>query len=125
LDVARLVGVFCTVPAEIRALDPAAKSSRLAVNGHELEAPYLPGRLKGDRVCIYIHPHALRATPRTATQRPNQLPATLERVLETPSGARLEFAEGYWVAVDRDEIPAGDPVREWWVEFPAAKIRVV
>jgi molybdate transport system ATP-binding protein len=125
LEVARLLGLFCLVPAEVRALDPGANTSSLAVGEQELRGPYLPGRFKGDRVSIFARPDRLRAMPRNGRPGANQLPARLDHAVETPSGVRLEFAEGYRVEIDRAAYARDAAVREWWVEFPAPEIRVI
>ena len=51
---ARLLGLYAILPAEIRALDPTRKTSSIRVLDQEIEGPYLPGHLLGDRgfLCI-------------------------------------------------------------------------
>src|SRR6185295_15939559 len=47
LDVARILGAFNVLEAEIKTLDPGRDTSRLQVGEFELEGPYFPGHLKG------------------------------------------------------------------------------
>lgn len=125
LDVARLLGRFSLLPAELRLLDPGRNTSRILVGQSELEGPYFPGHLKGDRVTLCVRPEQLRAGPRPARLELNQIQASLERVFELPHGFRLEFGGGIAVEMPR---PAYDAVREtkdWMVDFSAASLRVV
>src|SRR5205085_504627 len=66
LDVARLMGIFNLLPGEIRALDPGRNTSRVRVGEFELEGPYFPGKLKGDRVTVCVRPEQLTAAARNA-----------------------------------------------------------
>jgi molybdate transport system ATP-binding protein len=49
-DVARMFGPTNVLDAEILALDPGRNSSRVRINGTELNARYLPGHFRGDRI---------------------------------------------------------------------------
>ncbi len=64
LEVAKLLGRFNLIPAEIRALDPGRNTSRMQVGEFELEGPYYPGHFKGDQVTICIRPDQVRAIAR-------------------------------------------------------------
>jgi molybdate transport system ATP-binding protein len=54
LSMARSLGIYSCVPAEVIALDPGRKLSRISAAGLVIETCYLPGRLLGDHghVCI-------------------------------------------------------------------------
>jgi molybdate transport system ATP-binding protein len=132
LDVARLLGVFNLLTGEIRTLDPGRNSSRVQIGEFELDGPYFPGRLKGDRVTICVRPEQLTALARNGRPGPNQIPATLERAVEKPQYVRLEFAGG--ISVDlprvqyeqRRESGACRPgSSEWVVQFPPAALRAL
>src|ERR1700686_17889 len=64
VDVARLLGVFNLIPAEIRSLDPGRNTSKVQMGEHDLDGPYFPGHLKGDRVTICVRPERLAAVAR-------------------------------------------------------------
>ena len=51
-DIARLLGIYNLLPAEILALDPGRNTSRLRVGEWEINGVYFPGQLKGDRVTL-------------------------------------------------------------------------
>ena len=125
LDVARLLGAFNLIPGEIRALDPGRKTSRVLIGEVELDGPYFPGKLKGDRVTVCIRPEQLTALPRNGRPGPNQIPAILERVVEQPQWMRLEFSGGIAVDLSRSEFERQRENREWVIEFPASALRAL
>ncbi len=124
-DVARLLGVFNLLPGEIRALDPGRNTSKIRVGGHELDGPYFPGKLLGDRVTVCVRAEQLRATARNGRPGPNQVPAELERAVEKPQWMHLEFAGGIAVDVPHAAYRELRETREWVVEFPREALRVL
>jgi ABC-type sulfate/molybdate transport systems ATPase subunit len=125
LDVARLLGAFNLLPGEIRTLDPGRNASRVKIGEFEIDGPYFPGRLKGDRVTICVRPEQLSALARNGRPGPNQIAATLERAVEKPQSVRLEFAGGISVDLPRPEFERLRETREWVVELPAAALRAL
>jgi molybdate transport system ATP-binding protein len=125
LDVARLLGVFNLLPAEIRALDPGRNTSKVRVRDCDLEGPYFPGRLLGDRVTLCVRPEQLTVAARNGRPGPNQLPVELERTVEKPQWMHLEFAGGIAVDVPRPDFERLRDTKEWVVEFPRESVRVV
>jgi ABC-type sulfate/molybdate transport systems ATPase subunit len=125
LEVARLLGLYVLMPVEIRALDPGNNSSRIRFGEAEFTGPYFPGRLKGDRVSLYVRPSQLLAAPRDGKAGANQMPATLDRTVELPHAVRLEFREGLTVEMPRAAFERHKHNREWVVEFPPASLRVL
>ncbi|MCC6292762.1 MAG: ATP-binding cassette domain-containing protein [Bryobacterales bacterium] len=126
LDVARLLGVYDLFPAEVRSLDPGARTSRLRMGEHELSAPYLPGKFKGDHVWVYVLPERVKAAPREGQRAgANQIPATLARTIELPRGIRLEFTNGLRAEVPREEFAAMASTREWLIEIPPGELRAL
>ena len=123
LEVARLLGLYNLLPAEIRALDPGRNTSRLAVQGIDIAGTYIPGHLIGDRITLCIRPDSLRAFPRDGSLRPNQIPFSIVRAVDKPAGVRLEFNSG--LAVDMPRGTFDPAVKEWVVEFPPASIQVL
>jgi hypothetical protein len=90
-----------------------------------MAGPYLPGHLIGDRVWLCIRPRDLTAAPRTGRPGANQIPVSLERVVERVHGLRLEFAGG--LAVEGSIMSADEArrVKDWMVEIPATAMRVL
>ena len=124
LETARLLGIYNILPAEIRALDPARRTSILRIaDEHDIEADYYPGHLKGDRVHLLATPRQLQAQPRSAHRMTmNSIPAELQSASDTPDGIRLEFAGGIQVEMPRS---GHTQAREWVVTFPTTGLRIL
>jgi molybdate transport system ATP-binding protein len=125
VDVAKLLGVFNLLPAEIRALDPGRNVSRVRYQDFELTGPYFPSRLIGDRVWLCIPPDALSVAPRNGRPGMNQIPAALLRTIEKPDRMRLEFAGDIAVELDRSALERFGTVKEWLIEFPQTGLRIL
>jgi molybdate transport system ATP-binding protein len=125
LEVARLLGAFNMLEGEIRTLDPGRNTSRVQVGEFEIEGPYFPGHLKGDRVTICVRPEQLTVAARNGRPGPNQIPAELTRAIETPHGMRLEFSNGVAVALAHSEHERLRDNRDWVIQFPADSLRIV
>jgi molybdate transport system ATP-binding protein len=125
LDVARLLGAFNLLEGEIRTLDPGRNTSRVQVGEFELEGPYFPGHLKGDRVTVCVRPEQLTVAARNGRPGPNQIPAELTRAIETPHGMRLEFSNGVAVALAHGDHERLRDNRDWVIQFPTESLRVV
>jgi molybdate transport system ATP-binding protein len=125
VEVARLLGLHNLLPVEIRALDPGRNFSRVRYGEWDIAGPYFPGRLIGDRAWLCVRPSQLRAMPRGARPGMNQIPATLERVVERSYGLRLEFLEG--LALETPEGNAAEllRVKDWVIEIPPAAMRLL
>lgn len=125
LDVARLLGRFNLLAGEVRLLDPGRNISKVQVGHFELEGPYFPGHLKGDRVTLCARPELLIAGPRATKAGLNQIHAQLERVTETPCWMRLRFAGGIAVDMPHAEYARVRESKDWMIEFPRDTLRVV
>jgi len=125
LEVARLLGLFNLLPVEIKALDPAAGTSHLRIEDSILQGPYFPGRLRGDRVWLFIRPEQLKAVPRDGNPGANQLSASLVRATERAQYVRLEFASGVAVHTPWQDFERHRHNKEWLIEFPSQALRVL
>lgn len=126
VEVARLLGVANLFSAEISALDPGRNTSRLRLDEFELSGPYFPGRFLGDRVWVCIPAEDLRVPPNNGAQpEPNQIPVKLIRVSEKPQAMRLEFSHHITAEVSRADFEQQKDNKEWLVEFPPDRIRVL
>jgi hypothetical protein len=92
---------------------------------HELDGPYFPGHLKGDRVTVCVRPERLAALARNGRPGANQIPAQLERAVEKPQWMRLEFAGGIAVDVARADYERVRDTKDWVIEFPKESLRVL
>ena len=129
VEAARLLGIRNLFPAEIVALDPGRNTSRLRLDNFELTGAYLPGRLRGDRVWLFVEPSQMHAAPHDGSKPSmNQVPARLERASEMPQAVRLEFAGGIVAEIARrdfEQQPKDNDNKEWLVEFPPHALRVL
>lgn len=129
-EVARLLGGFNLFPGEILSLDPARNSSRVRVGSQEIEGPYFPGKLLGDRVTLCIRSERIGAVGKNGRLGPNQMAAALQRVIDRPQWVRLEFRvddirENISVDLPRAEYDRQKANAEWAVEFPRTAVRVL
>ncbi len=125
VEVARLMGIFNILEAQITALDPANKTSRVRVSDFELNGPYFPGKLRGDRIWLCVRPELLTARPRDGKPGSNQVPVQLGRIIDKPGGVRLEFSGGIFVDMPRAEFEPGRHNKEWIVQFPPDALRAL
>lgn len=121
---ARLLGLFNILPAEIMHLDPSANLSRLKLLDGQVQTPYLPGHLKGDRLRVVVRPGAVIARPRSANLTVGQLAVSLATVVERPESMLLEFAEGLSAEMTKRDFSALADTRHWMLEIPADAIHV-
>ena len=125
LEVARLLGTFTVVPVEITALDPSRNTSKARFGDHDLQGPYYPGHLKGDRVWMCVPQSALRAQPLNGRLGANQVATRLVRTTERPRGLLVEFEGDLQVEMSRADFEPHRQVTDWAVEFPTANLRVL
>lgn len=124
-EIARLMGIYNLLPAEILALDPGRKSSRLRVGEWEIAGPYFPGQLKGDRVTLCVMPGQVRVEACEGYPRANTMGMELEHAVAGPDRARLLFTGGFRAEIARAEWETIARAREFAVEIPAAALRLV
>jgi len=126
--VARLLGNFNLMQAEIRTLDPGRNLSRVLVGEYELEGPYFPGKLLGDRVTLCLRPEHLIVMAANGRPAANYIPADLTRTIEKPHGMRLEFtALGTSILVDLShaEFQRHRETKAWLIGFPRESVRAL
>jgi molybdate transport system ATP-binding protein len=73
VEVARALGIYNVMPAQVDTLDPGRDSSRLEVFGQKLEARYLPGHLIGDKGYLCVRQTETRVLPDDGRMATNQL----------------------------------------------------
>ena len=127
-EVARQLGTFNLLPAEVRALDPGRNTSRVRVGDYELEGVYFPGKLLGDRITLCIRPEDLSVVVAHGKPGPSQIPAEIKRVIERPHGVRLEMAitaQILWVDLSHSAYEAVKDAKSWVIDFPRSSIRAL
>lgn len=111
--------------AEILALDPGRRSSRLlcqpdSEHAFETAAPYFPGLLKGARIRV-----AVRRDRVLAIGRGPGLAFPLDDVREGPVSVRLRFQNGLAAEVTRREWEPFRHHKIWNVEIPPEAVRLL
>jgi len=124
VEAARLVGLVNLYPATVASLDPGRNSCRLECGDFALSAPYLKGRLNGDRVWTGIRPADVRVHAGEIEQELNFIPVDLLGVLEHPRTVRLEFTGGIAAEISREQYARQKDNRGWQVEFPPSALRI-
>lgn len=126
VEVARLLGLYNLLAAEVLALDPGRNRSRVRQGDIDLAGPYFPGKLIGDRVWLCIRPESLSLKPREGAPGPNEVPSTLLRTVRKPGSVRAEFTNGLAV-----ELPPGTALdtsgagQQWLIQVPQNAIRAL
>ena len=124
-SVANLLGLFNLLPAEIKQLDPGANRSKLRWNDIELEGPYYPARLLGDRVTVCVRRDEIAVTPKMGKPEKGALVLSLEAASETAKTALLHFAGGLIVELPLDEFAENRHHREWILTLPTTTLRIL
>ncbi len=125
LEVARLLGEYNLIEAEVVAQDASTESSVLRFGSHKVSGPFFAGRSRGDRVWLYMRPGQLLAKPRGKRPKPNQILPVLTSVSERPGLARLHFDSGLLVDLPRAEFESIRDNKNWVVEFPPESLRIL
>lgn len=123
--VADLLGLFNLLPAEIKLLDPANNRSKLRWNDVDLEGPYYPARLLGDRVTVCVRRDEIAVTPKMGKAEKGVLALTLEAASETSRTALLHFSGGLIVELPLEEYAENRHHREWTLRFPTSTLRIL
>ncbi len=125
VEVARLLGQYNLFQAEIETLDPGSGTSALRIGEYRIAGPYFPGRLRGDRVWLYVHPARMRVAPRDGPPGANRIAARLAAVAEKPLAVRLDFEGGFAVEMPRADYERNRDNKEWVVEFPPESLGIL
>lgn len=92
-SVARLFGIANVFSGTIEELDPMADSTRIRTDLFPVTVPYLPGRLKGDRVSFCIPQEHVQliagGSAESERARENSIPARVVEEILTPGTVRL------------------------------------
>jgi molybdate transport system ATP-binding protein len=113
-EVARSIGIYNVVPAEIESLDPGRNASRLRMLGTSWNGPYFPAHLIGDKGFA-----AFRETSIKISHNNNDIALQVEAIKPYSRGVRLELEQGVFALITENEardIRTGATVR---VQVPA------
>lgn len=122
VEVAQLLGVYNIAPAQIIALDPAARSSRLRIFDQEVEGPYLPGHLIGDNGYACVRRSELRLVPTPGKPEKRRLVLPLLEAYPSPYGVRLGLEGGFTLTVPEADFHNLPDKSRLAFEIPASSI---
>ena len=122
--VARLMGCYNLLAAEVAALDPTTNRSRLKISAQdeiqfEIVGPYLPGLLLGARVTLAVREDEIEFGADLA----GGVKLQIQRTVPLVRGARVEFRGGVRVTVP--VTPSGEELRAPSIRFRPQSLRVV
>ncbi|MGC2658892.1 MAG: ABC transporter ATP-binding protein [Bryobacteraceae bacterium] len=121
IEVARLLGIYNIWPAEIAALDPGRNTSRIRVWDQEIEGPYLPGRLIGDRGTLCVRRSETRLMA-AATKGADHLAMTIVAANPSALGMRLDFGNDAWIIASEGQYKDLDGSPRVYLQIPRAAI---
>ncbi len=124
VDVARMLGIYNLVPAEIAALDPEHKTSKLAVADQVLNGPYFPAHLIGDRGWACFREREMKVMPVRDTQE-NNFALRVRKTSPVAMGVRLEFEHEICATVTESEWQRLRGTERLWVKIPAMAIHFI
>ena len=120
--IARLLGIYNVLPAEIEALDPQRDTSRLKVFGFHVEGTYLPGHLLGDHGFLCIRESDTKVFPLHTRPISNQVELRVLSSTPLPAGVRLQLEHGIAAVVSEAEYAALKGSERVRMEIPASRI---
>lgn len=125
VEVARALGIYLVMEAEIKALDPGRNTSRLRIANQELEALYFPGHLIGDRGFACIRRAETRLAPVDAKTSGNGIALLIESVRTAPHGVRVNFGSGLYTEIGQTEYESFRGVQRLRLQAPPSAVHFV
>src|SRR4051812_4034382 len=111
LSMARSLGIYSCMPAEISFLDPTRNLSRISAFGVVVEAPYLPGHLIGDHGHLCLRNSELEIVDHTAP-KVNCFAVSVVSATPAAEGVRLELDHQLSLTLNQEAwLALGRPAR--------------
>jgi molybdate transport system ATP-binding protein len=111
LSMARSLGIYSCLPAEISFLDPSRNLSRISASGVVIEAPYLPGHLIGDHGYLCLRNSELEIVE-DASSKVNSFSIAVLGATPAAGGVRLELEHELSLTLNQDRwLALGRPAR--------------
>jgi molybdate transport system ATP-binding protein len=121
-QIAHLLDIYNVVPAEILALNPSTRSSRLRILNQEIDGPNLPGHLIGDRGFACVRRSELRLAASESRPTPQQIRLDVQEAFPSPHGVRLDFAGEFSMTISEAEYQSLEDKTRLTLEIPASAI---
>jgi molybdate transport system ATP-binding protein len=111
VSMARSLGIYSCIPAEISALDPGRNLSRISAHGIVIETRYLPGHLIGDRGHLCVRNSELTVVE-NGSPGVNCPSVSVLRAIPAAEGVRLELDGELSLTLNQDKwVALGRPAR--------------
>ncbi|MBV8895830.1 MAG: ATP-binding cassette domain-containing protein [Acidobacteriaceae bacterium] len=125
LEVARMLGMYNILPAEITTLDPGQNTSRLAVFDGFLEGPYFPAHLIGDRGSLCVREYEMKVSASKPGPATNAVAVRPVKTTPVAAGIRIEFDGEFCATVSESDWQAMRGSERLWVEVPRAAVHFI
>ncbi len=126
VDLARSLGLYTLIEAEIAALDPGRDTSRIRTLNRELEGevdgPYLRGHLLGDRGWLCIRRHEMRVVTANHREARNAMRLKPLAVTRSPRGMRVQFGRDFNVEMSEADYAEVRGERDLTVYVPPTAV---
>ncbi len=110
-EIARWLGLHNIAPAVIAALDPTRNTSQVRVLDGEIEGPYLPGHLIGDRGFLCVRASEIKILPQTGRASGREIVLNIVSSAPSSRGIRINLEHDIFVIVSEAEFLAYATVR--------------
>ena len=124
-EVARALGVFNLIPAEIKTLDPGKNRSCLKLLGQELQGPYFPGHLIGDHGFFCVRQSEIRVLKAKVDGLVNQINLRVLNARSSTGGVQISFEDGFSAGVSESQYEELQGSSRLWLEVPPAAVYFV
>jgi len=122
VELARSLGIYLLIAAEIVFLDPVRNTSTLRVADQEIAGTYLPGHLLGDRGWLCVRKQELKLIGQPGEAQGNQLKLRVAGSTQTARGVRLRLSDEITTEISESDFAAlggSDCVR---LQFPPSSV---
>ncbi|HEX4748998.1 MAG TPA: ABC transporter ATP-binding protein [Bryobacteraceae bacterium] len=125
VEVARMLEIQNIIPAEITALDPGRRTSRLAALNGFLDGPYFPGHLIGDRSFLCVREREVTVRTAKHPSQANQILLRVEKITGVATGMRINFETGLCAIISESEAHELHGYDHLWAEIPSSAIHFI
>jgi molybdate transport system ATP-binding protein len=122
VELARSLGIYLLVPAEVTALDPVQNTSRLRVADQEIGGMYLPGHLLGDHGWLCIRKQDLKVMPNFGEATGNDLKLRILTTSQTARGVRIRLSHDVTAEISESDFAALDGTDCVRLQFPRQSV---
>lgn len=124
-EIARALGVYNIIPAEITGLDPSRNTSRIRMLNHDFEGAYFPAHLIGDQGFVCVRESDLRVLPTEIRASENQVVLRVLGSSASSQGIRIRFEHETAAVVSSADFEALRGSERLRIEIPRGAVYFV